>query len=290
MKTKSKKVGLGSRLPTISEAWPRHAHHTHPNTHSTTLHHPPRRQATLPPETPQRRATRHFLRPLRVTSLSLAPPSPVAPPAHHSYSVRIPAPRAARAAAMAARTKFAVIDCEDAPKWAGHESIWVAAYGRPGEHWCAARRSGALQPCSARGRLSRSARTRCNAREHFRAYLGELPEESELDSYQGMCITGRRVARPAVACAAPRLKPCGAVAFAVQPLRRARRDQRVDRRAVRLPAGASSARLALDARPSDTQRVSPRSQYAAAASSFSAAASAARRGSRVSCSCMACAC
>jgi hypothetical protein len=39
---------------------------------------------------------------------------------------------------MAARTKFAVIDCEDAPKWEGHESIWVAAYGRPGEHWCVA--------------------------------------------------------------------------------------------------------------------------------------------------------
>ena len=37
---------------------------------------------------------------------------------------------------MTERTKFAVIDCEDAPTWAGHESIWVAAYGRPGEHWC----------------------------------------------------------------------------------------------------------------------------------------------------------
>lgn len=36
---------------------------------------------------------------------------------------------------MAGRFKFAVIDCEDAPKWAGHESIRVAAYGRPGEHW-----------------------------------------------------------------------------------------------------------------------------------------------------------
>ena len=41
-------------------------------------------------------------------------------------------------APMSERTKFAVIDCEDAPKWAGHESIWVAAYGRPGEHWCEA--------------------------------------------------------------------------------------------------------------------------------------------------------
>jgi hypothetical protein len=46
-----------------------------------------------------------------------------------------PAARRRRAKSMA-RTKFAVIDCEDAAKWEGHESIWVAAYGRPGEHWC----------------------------------------------------------------------------------------------------------------------------------------------------------
>jgi hypothetical protein len=66
-------------------------------------------------------------------------------------------------AAMAAeRNRFAVLDCEDAAKWVGHESIWVAAYGRPGEHW-----------------------------EHFRAWAHELPDLAELDTYQGMVITGR---------------------------------------------------------------------------------------------------
>ena len=84
---------------------------------------------------------------------------------------------------MAERTKFAVIDCEDAPKWAGHESIWVAAYGRPGEHWCGAIRAAKRWACTL---------TRAPRREHFRAFAGELPDESELDTYRGFCITGRR--------------------------------------------------------------------------------------------------
>jgi len=62
---------------------------------------------------------------------------------------------------MSSRTRFAVLDCEDAPRWRGHESIWVAAYGRPGEHW-----------------------------EHFRCWAGELPALSELASYQGLVVTG----------------------------------------------------------------------------------------------------
>ena len=32
----------------------------------------------------------------------------------------------------------------------------------------------------------------CACREHFRAFAGELPEESELDTYRGFCITGRQ--------------------------------------------------------------------------------------------------
>lgn len=73
-----------------------------------------------------------------------------------------PLPRRAAMAAAGMRTRFAVLDCEDAPKWVGHESVWVAAYGRPGEHW-----------------------------EHFRAWAHELPDLAELDTYQGMVITGR---------------------------------------------------------------------------------------------------
>lgn len=96
---------------------------------------------------------------------------------------------------MVQRNKFAVIDCEDAPKWAGHESIWVAAYGRPGEHWCA--RAAPWVAHTDRGFAAlmahprRACATRYAHREHFRAFLGELPEESELDTYQGFCVTGR---------------------------------------------------------------------------------------------------
>ena len=94
---------------------------------------------------------------------------------------------------MTERTKFAVIDCEDAPKWAGHESIWVAAYGRPGEHWC-----GPPACCERAAAVLTTSLWPVARREHFRAFAGELPEESELDTYRGLCITGRHE-RPWVA-------------------------------------------------------------------------------------------
>lgn len=31
--------------------------------------------------------------------------------------------------------KYAVIDCEDAEKWSGHEKIWTTVLGRPGDQW-----------------------------------------------------------------------------------------------------------------------------------------------------------
>ena len=149
---------------------------------------------------------------------------------------------------MTERTKFAVIDCEDAPKWAGHESIWVAAYGRPGEHWCASPSS--RKSCFASERADLCALAR---REHFRAFAGELPDESELDTYRGFCITGRRVRFGVLqrgARSAPQL-----TRSRTQPPRRVRRDAALDQGAVRLPAGAHSRQLRrLCQRTSDAQR------------------------------------
>lgn len=31
--------------------------------------------------------------------------------------------------------KFALICCEDAEKWSGHEKIWTTVMGRPGDQW-----------------------------------------------------------------------------------------------------------------------------------------------------------
>ena len=129
---------------------------------------------------------------------------------------------------MTERTKFAVIDCEDAPKWAGHESIWVAAYGRPGEHWCEEQRA-AVQAAKVLTALP------CVRREHFRAFAGELPEESELDTYRGLCITGRQdlgLLRATCGARVPWLTPY------LQPPHRVRRDASLDQRALRVCAGA----------------------------------------------------
>jgi hypothetical protein len=33
------------------------------------------------------------------------------------------------------KKRFAVIDCEDAPKWTGHHHIWIASIGCDRESW-----------------------------------------------------------------------------------------------------------------------------------------------------------
>jgi len=79
--------------------------------------------------------------------------------------------------------RFAVIDCEDAPKWRGHHQIWVAVYGRAGERWCGPDASPPLRPAHAR-------------RDNYRAWAGELPALAELPAYAGMVVTGRRAEQP----------------------------------------------------------------------------------------------
>jgi hypothetical protein len=63
-------------------------------------------------------------------------------------------------------------------------------------------------PCGGR---RRSRAQRAPRREHFRAFAGELPDESELDTYRGFCITGRRDTvslSAALACPSSRAHPC----------------------------------------------------------------------------------
>ena len=55
--------------------------------------------------------------------------------------------------------RFAVIDCEDAPKWRGHVAHWIEPLRRPGETW-----------------------------DVLRAWAGELPPS--IDTYQGIVLTG----------------------------------------------------------------------------------------------------
>lgn len=59
---------------------------------------------------------------------------------------------------MTAR-RYAVLDCEDAPHWAGHHENWIALLARPGEDW-----------------------------RWFRAWADELPAAP--DAFDGYVITG----------------------------------------------------------------------------------------------------
>lgn len=60
-----------------------------------------------------------------------------------------------------APARYAVIDCEDAPKWDGHPSYWLDRLRRPGEEW-----------------------------DVLRAWAGELPASPE--AYRGLVLTGSR--------------------------------------------------------------------------------------------------
>ena len=62
-------------------------------------------------------------------------------------------------ATRAGTARFAVLDCEDAPKWQGHVAHWIDPLRRPGETW-----------------------------DVFRAWAGELPPS--VDAYQGVILTG----------------------------------------------------------------------------------------------------
>jgi GMP synthase-like glutamine amidotransferase len=55
--------------------------------------------------------------------------------------------------------RYAVLDCEDAPRWAGHDENWMALLRRPGEEW-----------------------------RSFRAWADELPPAPE--AFAGYVITG----------------------------------------------------------------------------------------------------
>ena len=60
-----------------------------------------------------------------------------------------------------AKTRFAVLDCEDAVKWDGHAIALSRLLGRAGETW-----------------------------EHHRCWSGELPDLREMHTYQGLVVTG----------------------------------------------------------------------------------------------------
>ena len=77
---------------------------------------------------------------------------------------------------------FAVLNCEDAPKWSHHETaIWEKLYSiSPGT--CAA----AVQHCFPSVPLPDD----CSWR-HFRCFAGELPSREEVDLMDAVCVTGR---------------------------------------------------------------------------------------------------
>ena len=120
----------------------------------------------------------------------------------------------------------------------------------------ARRRPAGAWPVTAAGRDARSSlarrRRRRRRRDHFRAWAGELPPQ--LDTYAGLCVTGRRARRPQQAeprCCSPRGRAgehAGgaaerrAASHPSQPPRCIRRVAAVDRAAVRLPAGERQSR------------------------------------------------
>ena len=59
------------------------------------------------------------------------------------------------------KMRFAVLDCEDSVKWDGHAIALSRLLGAHGETW-----------------------------EHHRCWSGELPDLREIESYQGLVITG----------------------------------------------------------------------------------------------------
>lgn len=135
--------------------------------------------------------------------------------------------------------KFAVIDCEDAEKWSGHEKIWSTVFGRPGDQWCVSLHREAFGSDAVSEPDSHYPR-----REVFRAWKGELPfQASEAaqagENWKGLVITGR--------CVQPVYCPhCGrdigteSAVLNPQPLLRFRRVEGMDYQPVRLLEGACS--------------------------------------------------
>ena len=59
------------------------------------------------------------------------------------------------------KLRFAILDCEDAVKWDGHAIALSRLLGKNGETW-----------------------------EHHRVWSGELPDLREIETYQGLVVTG----------------------------------------------------------------------------------------------------
>ncbi len=77
----------------------------------------------------------------------------------HDSTPRFAGPEFGDEAATTRPRRFAVLDCEDAPKWEGHERFWLEGLRRDNDHWSV-----------------------------YRAYREEFPEK--IDAYDGYLITG----------------------------------------------------------------------------------------------------
>lgn len=72
--------------------------------------------------------------PTTTQSLFANPPGASASRAH-SPLLRGAEGSEAGASGAGPMAKFALICCEDAEKWSGHEKIWTTVMGRPGDQW-----------------------------------------------------------------------------------------------------------------------------------------------------------